>query len=134
MNDSTFAGRHLMIDAYVDDPDVLRDVTHMDTMLRRIAEILKMDVILGPVNKAVSEDAEAFDQPEFKDSGGVTGFCVVSTSHLAYHTWPLKKFLSMDIFSCKDFDPDATLAFLLDYLHVSAYRRHDIVRMTPDQN
>jgi S-adenosylmethionine decarboxylase len=41
----------------------------------------------------------------FEDEGGVTGVCVLSTSHCTIHTWPLRPFFVMDVYSCRDFDP-----------------------------
>jgi len=41
----------------------------------------------------------------FEDEGGVTGICVLSTSHCSIHTWPLRPFFVMDVYSCRDFDP-----------------------------
>src|SRR5580700_5747977 len=41
----------------------------------------------------------------FEDEGGVTGVCVLSTSHCSIHTWPLRPFFVMDVYSCRDFDP-----------------------------
>ena len=35
----------------------------------------------------------------------MTGVCVLSTSHCAIHTWPLRGFFVMDVYSCRDFDP-----------------------------
>ena len=32
--------------------------------------------------------------------GGITGVIVVSESHLAFHTWPEKKFVNFDVFFC----------------------------------
>jgi S-adenosylmethionine decarboxylase len=29
---------------------------------------------------------------------------VLSTSHFAIHTWPLRSFFVMDVYSCRDFD------------------------------
>jgi S-adenosylmethionine/arginine decarboxylase-like enzyme len=40
----------------------------------------------------------------FEDEGGVTGVCVLSTSHCSIHTWPLRPFFVMDVYSCREFD------------------------------
>ncbi len=36
---------------------------------------------------------------QFKPSG-VTGIILLSESHISVHTWPEKRFIAMDIFSC----------------------------------
>jgi len=43
------------------------------------------------------------DHPS-KDDGGVTVQCVISTSHVAYHAWPLQHRFRLVVDSCKDFD------------------------------
>ena len=52
------------------------------------------------------------EQSAFGDEGGVTGICVLSTSHCSIHTWPLRPFFVMDVYSCRDFDPADRLAAL----------------------
>ncbi len=48
----------------------------------------------------------------FEDEGGVTGVCVLSTSHCSIHTWPLRPFFVMDVYSCRDFDTQEVESFL----------------------
>ncbi|HVH45920.1 MAG TPA: S-adenosylmethionine decarboxylase, partial [Labilithrix sp.] len=48
----------------------------------------------------------------FEDEGGVTGVCVLSTSHCSIHTWPLRPFFVMDVYSCRDFDSEEVERFL----------------------
>jgi S-adenosylmethionine/arginine decarboxylase-like enzyme len=55
----------------------------------------------------------------FEDEGGVTGVCVLSTSHCSIHTWPLRSFFVMDVYSCRDFDPSAVEKHLTE--RVGAY-------------
>lgn len=33
---------------------------------------------------------------------GVTGFVLLSTSHISVHTWPEHKYVAFDVFSCGD--------------------------------
>lgn len=42
------------------------------------------------------------DEPE-----GVTGVVVLSTSHVAVHTWPHRKYAVIDVYSCRDFKTGA---------------------------
>ncbi|MCX7897596.1 MAG: adenosylmethionine decarboxylase [Rhodocyclaceae bacterium] len=53
--------------------------------------------------KAVSESGltvvgELFHQ--FGDGGGVTGAVVLAESHLAIHTWPEKRYVTLDVYVC----------------------------------
>ncbi|MBS4099574.1 MAG: adenosylmethionine decarboxylase [Sulfuricella sp.] len=41
---------------------------------------------------------ECFHQ--FGEGGGVTGVVVLAESHLSVHTWPEKRFVTLDVFVC----------------------------------
>ena len=43
----------------------------------------------------------------------MTGTVVLSTSHVALHTWPVRHFFILDVFSCRDFDPETVERRLL---------------------
>jgi S-adenosylmethionine/arginine decarboxylase-like enzyme len=49
----------------------------------------------------------------------VTGVCVLSTSHCSIHTWPLRPFFVLDVYSCRDFDASKVEQHLFERL--SAY-------------
>ena len=40
------------------------------------------------------------------EGSGVTGMFLVSQSHVAFHTYPERRFLALDLFTCGDADPD----------------------------
>ena len=46
----------------------------------------------------------------FRDTGskpddwGVTGVVIIAESHISIHTFPERRYVNIDIFSCKDFD------------------------------
>ena len=53
---------------------------------------------------------------KFKPAG-VSGFWLLSESHLAFHTWPEKKYIALDIFTCgNEKRTQKTVAFLLKSL------------------
>ena len=41
---------------------------------------------------------------------------MLSTSHCSIHTWPLRPFFVMDVYSCRDFDPARVEAHLAQKL------------------
>ncbi len=47
-----------------------------------------------------------------EDDWGLSGIVIIAESHLAFHTFPDKNFMTVDIFSCKDFDT----SFVMEYL------------------
>ena len=38
------------------------------------------------------------------DDWGVTGVVIIAESHISIHTFPERRYVNIDIFSCKDFD------------------------------
>lgn len=97
-------GAEWVIDARGCDPDALRDVPRLATLFDRLIA----DLRLTPVAPAVWH---AFPSP-----GGVTGFVVLTESHLACHTFPEFGSICVNVFCCRardDFDAAAILADLL---------------------
>ena len=83
----------------------LGSATTVETMLRELVERLGMRLLGAPhLYEGETEIAKLGVEP-FEDEGGVTGICVLSTSHCSIHTWPLRPFFVMDVYSCRDFDP-----------------------------
>lgn len=128
--DQTFAGRHLMIDAYVKDATLLRDNYTLERMLKDVARILDMRIISGPHYVSVDEKSVQ-DPSEFEDIGGLSGFCIISTSHLSFHAWPELGYISLDVYSCKDFDAQKAIDFLNNFLQIARSNISDVVRRKP---
>lgn len=111
------AGLHLILDGYVKDPAVF-SASKLDFLFKRLAEKLEMQIIMGPSFLEVELDPSKLTGDVFQDEGGITGMCVISTSHMSIHCWPLRKCFSMDVFSCKDFREDAAMAVINEALDV----------------
>lgn len=53
---------------------------------------------------------------QFKPSG-VTGFFLLSESHLSFHTWPEKRYMALDLFTCgEEAEAQKTIDFFLKEL------------------
>jgi S-adenosylmethionine decarboxylase len=74
-------------------------------MLRELVDLLGMRLLGAPHLYEVETEIAKLGVEPFEDEGGVTGICVLSTSHCSIHTWPLRPFFVMDVYSCRDFDP-----------------------------
>jgi S-adenosylmethionine/arginine decarboxylase-like enzyme len=55
---------------------------------------------------------------DIPDNEGVTGFAVITTSHLAMHIWPKENVVQLDVYSCKDFDPKIVYDLLNEFMSV----------------
>jgi S-adenosylmethionine decarboxylase len=128
------AGTHLIVDGYVKDAAVFNAVT-LDKLFRDIVSTLDMTILKGPdfVEVPVEEEKLAYAKRtgQFVDEGGITGTCIVSTSHISIHCWPLRKFFSLDTFSCKSFDDIKALDVILTSLHVDRYNSTVLSRRKP---
>ena len=67
------------------------------------SEIEKVSSIRSILKEAVqSSDLKEVGQVfhQFKNPLGVTGLILLTSSHIALHTWPEKGYVALDIFSC----------------------------------
>jgi S-adenosylmethionine decarboxylase len=86
-------------------PDLLGNAKVVESALRELIGILGMRMLGEPHLYEVETEISKLGVEPFEDEGGVTGVCVLSTSHCAIHTWPLRPFFVMDVYSCRDFEP-----------------------------
>lgn len=86
-------------------PSLLGDAPNVESTLRGLIDLLGMRLLDKPHMYEVETEIAKLGVEPFEDEGGVTGICVLSTSHCSIHTWPLRPFFVMDVYSCRDFDP-----------------------------
>ncbi len=84
-----------MIDGYGADPAVLIDRAMLADFLTELADSLGMHAIADPVTVEVGPLNK-------KDSGGVSGFLLIAESHISFHSFPKREFISLDIYTCQD--------------------------------
>lgn len=97
-------GRHVKILGQA-SAERLRDARGIEALLEGTIAQLGMRLLGEPHMYEVEEEIAKLGVEPFEDEGGVTGVAVLSTSHCAIHTWPLRGFFVMDVYSCRDFDP-----------------------------
>jgi S-adenosylmethionine decarboxylase len=87
---------HLVIDGYGGDVDKMWDQELVRDFLTNYPSQLGMTRITEP---RVLE----YNGPQAEDAG-VSGFVIIAESHISIHTFPYRKYVNIDIFSCKSFD------------------------------
>ena len=93
--DACTFGVHFTLDGYGGNPEKLNDPVLMERILNELPDKLGMDKLTEPVVK--------YTEPRhIKDSGGYSGFVMIVESHISIHTFPKKKFVSIDAYTCKD--------------------------------
>ena len=97
-------GTHLMLDGYGCDRQRLEDISLIYNFLSKYPAQIQMNKIMPPY--VFRYDAE---EPE---DWGISGFVLIAESHISIHTFPEKNYLSLDIFSCKEFDSEKAISYV----------------------
>lgn len=109
-----------MIDGYHANPAKLDDVELIRQVLDELPVAMEMTKIMPPhVARHTGLTPE---------DSGVTGVVIIAESHIAIHTFPHKGFLSVDVFSCKDFDTQKALDALVGRFEIGRFDTHFINR------
>jgi len=121
MGHTSSAGLHLIADGYVENPSVFTRET-IERLFSQVVSALDMKALDLPHIYEVPVDPEVLKRVQetgkFEDEGGITAVCVISTSHLSIHCWPLQSFFSLDVFSCKSFNSDVAFSIIREVLGV----------------
>ena len=88
-------GEHLTIDGYGGNPEKLNNREIVFKFLADLPDKTGMTKIIEPVMKS-------FPGNDLKDPGGYSGVVMIAESHISIHTFPKRKFASMDVYTCKN--------------------------------
>lgn len=100
-------GEHVTVDGYDGAPHLLDNRAVVEECLSELCQLLGMH----PLAPALVINAP---DNHLKDPGGWSGFLVISESHLAVHTFPKRRFLSADVYTCRNgMDSDTIKAFFV---------------------
>ena len=92
---------HLVVDGYGADPERLTDEDLLFAFLDEYPAVIGMTKMITPqVYTYRGKTAEDW---------GLSGFVLIAESHISVHTFPDRGYVNIDIFSCKEFDSDASL-------------------------
>jgi S-adenosylmethionine decarboxylase len=101
---------HLIIDGYDCDSDLLSDRVALLRWLDGLPAQIGMSVLMPAAVKKIGP-------PRCRpDDAGLSGVVVICESHIAVHTWPRRRELQADVYSCKPFDAGKVLErFIHDF-------------------
>jgi S-adenosylmethionine/arginine decarboxylase-like enzyme len=119
-------GRHLVLDGF-GNPERLRNPEFVRTFLVDLVELAGMELVDLNVYD-VEARVEDRRPGVFVDTGGVTGYAVLTTSHASIHTWPDRGEFRFDLYSCRSFDGSELEAFVLEALGGRAEQKINWVR------
>lgn len=101
-------GPHLMVDGYNANYEKLASVEAVTEFLETTVSEIGMTKIMPPY-------VFKYDGGDKPEDWGISGFVIIAESHISIHTFPEKKYYSIDIFSCKDFDIDKAIKLIKEY-------------------
>jgi S-adenosylmethionine decarboxylase len=87
-------GEHITIDGYGGDPKILNNKKIVSFILSELPKKLKMKALSKPLIVSAPDNGK-------KDCGGWSGFVIIAESHISLHTFPRRRFVSADVYSCK---------------------------------
>jgi S-adenosylmethionine decarboxylase len=111
---------HLIIDGYSNDSNILQDEALLYQLLDSLPTQIGMTKISEPcVFKYVGTNPEDW---------GVSGFVVIAESHISFHTFVERCYLNFDIFSCRDFDVQATIDYIRNIFQLNKLKSYLVNR------
>lgn len=117
-------GIHYMLDGYNANPDCLRDEERLLDILYRIPEEMGMYRISEPVVKVAGPNNK-------KDPGGLSGFVMIAESHVSFHTFPNRGFVTIDVYTCHDeLDTDSLTKKFTEAFDIKEYEQNVVLRGT----
>ncbi len=106
-------GRHLLVELFDCDPDVINNLEAVKGALIEAAKRAQATIV-----DVVFHEFNPF---------GISGVVVIAESHLSIHTWPEYRYAAVDIFSCGDaLQPEVAASYLVEQF---AAERTSIVEM-----
>jgi S-adenosylmethionine/arginine decarboxylase-like enzyme len=97
--------KHIIIRAEVQEPP--SDVKLTAEWFKKLVKDIDMKILMGPFVTYLDKEGNR----------GLTGVCVIETSHMAMHVWDESNpgLLELDVYSCKDFDPAIVMQAIQEF-------------------
>lgn len=115
-------GPHLTLDLYSCNKNKISDVDFILEILDELPELIGMHKISSPQVVKYSGNPNTFD------SGGISAFVLIAESHISIHTFIEQQFVSIDIFSCKNFDVAIAESYFIEKFGPQKVEKHLINR------
>ncbi|MFH1182440.1 MAG: S-adenosylmethionine decarboxylase [Candidatus Woesearchaeota archaeon] len=114
-------GPHLVLDGYEADEKRLSNLQFVYGFLDKLPDVIGMRKITPPY-------VFYYDGGAKPEDDGITGFVIIAESHISIHTYPRKRFLTADVYSCKEFDADRAAQIIVDTFAVGNFNKRVIRR------
>ncbi len=103
-------GWELLLDCYDCKPGTCDDLAHCYKFLDKLVEFIGMDK---------QEEPTIFrtDRKRFPGKDGLSGWVPLAQSSIVIHTLSVRNFISVDLYSCGEFDPKKVIKFTKRYFN-----------------
>ncbi len=101
-------GYELLLDCYGCKPEVCGELDHCYSYLNNMVDFIGM-------KKQEPPSIFRTDRKAFPDKAGLSGWVPLADSSIVIHTMSRKNFISIDVYSCKEFDPKKVIEFTRRY-------------------
>lgn len=88
-------GEHVTIDGYGGSPELLNNQETVSFVLSDLPKKLGMKTLSTPMVVSAPDNG-------IKDPGGWSGFVIIAESHISIHTFPKRRFVSADVYTCRN--------------------------------
>ena len=106
MKETSGFGPHIMLDLHQCNSQLLSSIDLCFELLHSLPNQIGMTKItqpyVFPYEGLIREDK------------GITGMVIIAESHISVHTFPLKEYAFIDVFSCKPFNTDIAIQYCID--------------------
>ena len=117
-------GVHLTLDGYGGARERLADLATVRGCLGELPELLGMHKLTAPTVLEVNHLSD-------KDPGGLSGYVLIAESHISVHTFPLRGFVSADVYTCQSsLDAERIRQYFADAFALQDVETHLIRRGT----
>ncbi len=118
---TTNFGLHLTIDGYLCNARALDDLALITRSLEELPDRMGMKRLMPPYVVHASASQK-------KDPGGYSGFVMIQESHISVHTFPARRFVSFDVYSCRNFYTPPVIAYLKRTYGIRKIEKNIVVR------
>lgn len=121
MKEERVFGYELLLDCYECKPEVCSELDHCYSYLDRIVPFIGM-------KKQAPPQIFRTDRKSFPDKAGLSGWVPLADSSIVIHTLCKNNFVSIDVYSCKRFNPEKVVEFTRRYFNPKKIEKQYILR------
>lgn len=107
------AGKHIILDLYDVDPNIMININNDSISIK------EWNMLLYNQFKQADVNCLNVSWHNFNNLGSFTALYLLSESHLSIHTWPEKKYIAIDIFTCGNSNIELLKDFIIKYFNPS---------------